>query len=144
MWTLSQKSMPDWLCLPGMLRFFWERPEDTGGGVVRDGTECGKTCRLITLCADRCAVRPGKPSFTFTGGNLSCMARQRTLGLYTHTHTHLTCKRPLNDSCWSSQSPFSFTRLMNFSSPPFSFLFFYLFCSLLYLALMEGTGGRAG
>lgn len=135
MWTLSQKSMPGWVCLPGMQRFFWERPEDKGGGTMRDGTNRGRTCRLIVLCVDRRVMCHLGSHLLYT-----IVAHSWTYISHAHTNTHLTCKRPLNDSCWSSQSPFSFTRLMNFSSSPL----FYLFCRLLHLALMEGTGGRAG
>lgn len=59
---------------------------------------------------------------------------------FTCTHTQFTCKRSLNDSCWSSRSPFSLHMSHEFFKSPF----FNLFHPLLQLALLEEIRDRDG
>ncbi len=138
MGTLSQKSMPGWVCLPGMLELSGKDPRKRvagGEGGERwhrawmdtqiNNTMCRRTVSLTVGCH---LLHHDAPSSI----------------AHLLAHTHFTCKRSLNDSCWSSQSPFFFslyTCLMNFSNS--LFFFFNLFCPLLPSALMEAKGDEA-
>lgn len=118
MWTLSQKSMAGMVRLPGMSEPSGKYRRKRGGEMVRDGAACGWTCRLITPRVDRrWAFRRDAVFYTVA-----------PCGAHKHTHTHCTCKRCLNNSRWSSPSPFSSTNVL-------WIIFLNLFCPLLQLAM---------
>lgn len=99
--------MPGWVCLPGMLELSGKdlRKRERGGEMVRDGTECGWMDMQINNAMCGQTASPWDAIFYTVAPHQASLTS--TLRLHTHTF-HV---RSLNDSCWSSLSPFSFTHV---------------------------------
>lgn len=133
-WTLSQKSIPGWVCLPGMLELFLGKTWGGEGEMVRDGTQHGWTFRLITICVDRqwaspwdtisYSLAPCQASLTNTLAPCLPTHISHAKGLWMIAVGHLRALFSLTHVSWIFQVP-------PFFSP-------FLFCALLQLALMEG------